>query len=108
MSIENRQAVLYLPLNKVIDAKVKDLVNNNDGSLQGNPQLVSDNQLKSCLSFDGADDFVEIQEPFTNNDAFTIGLWVNPAQINTGAYHAFIGHQGNVYTKRKPGMVAPQ
>lgn len=104
MSIGNRQATLYLPLNTVVNSKVKDLVNDNDGSLQGNPKLVADNHLSACISFDGTDDFIEIQEPFANDDDFTISLWVNPAQINTGTYQAIIGHQGDVYTKRKPGI----
>jgi hypothetical protein len=55
-----------------------------------------------ALAFDGVDDYVEVQDPFENDTAFTISLWVRPALIDDGRYHGFIGKQGD--WRRKPGM----
>jgi parallel beta-helix repeat protein len=58
-----------------------------------------------ALNLDGDGDYVEVNEPFTNNTVFTISLWVNPYVINDGGYHGFIGKQmeeGDLY--RKPGL----
>ncbi|MBM3239750.1 T9SS type A sorting domain-containing protein [Candidatus Poribacteria bacterium] len=58
--------------------------------------------VDKVLSLDGNGDFMEVNEPFTNNTVFTISLWVNPYVINDGGYHGFIGKQGDQY--RKPGL----
>lgn len=59
-------------------------------------------RLLYTLQFDGVDDYIEIDEPFQNNTAFTISLWVKPAVLNDGRYHGFIGKYGD--THRKPGL----
>ncbi len=49
---------------------------------------------------------VEVADPFENNTAFTISLWVKPSVLNDSRYHGFIGKQGDAH--RKPSMwVAP-
>lgn len=53
------------------------------------------------LSLYGDGDYVEINDPFTNNTVFTISLWVNPNVVNDD-WHGFIGKQGDEY--RKPGL----
>ncbi|MDJ0660789.1 MAG: lamin tail domain-containing protein [Crocosphaera sp.] len=64
-------------------------------------QTLTQENLQSVLSFDGQDDYLEIKEPFENNTAFTISLWINPTILNSG-FRGFIGKQGDAY--RKPGM----
>ena len=55
-------------------------------------------QLKSVLNFQP--DFVEIPEPFENNNEFTISLWVKPKVINDGSTsYAVIGKETDKYCK---------
>jgi|GEM_PF-991227 len=56
-----------------------------------------------ALSFDGVNDYVEIKDPFENNQTdFTISLWVRPRVINDGQYHGFIGRYVGTY--REPSL----
>jgi len=57
--------------------------------------------VNRALSLYGDGDYVEINDPFTNNTVFTISLWVNPNVVNDD-WHGFIGKQGDLY--RKPGL----
>ncbi len=75
--------------------------NNNHGTLYNGPQWV-DGKVGKALSFDGSDDYVAVNDPFSNNVNFSIVLWVNTRVINDGFYHGFIGKQGDAC--RKPGM----
>jgi len=55
------------------------------------------------LGFDGIDDYVEVKDPFDNNIAFTISLWVKPSRLSDGGWHGFLGkHWGEQY--RKPSL----
>ena len=54
-------------------------------------------QVKSVLNFQP--DFVEIPEPFANNNEFTISLWVKPKVINDGIPYAVIGKETDQYCK---------
>ncbi len=55
---------------------------------------------QTALQFDGSN-YIEIDDPFQNNTAFTISLWVKPAVLNDG-WLGIIGKQGDGY--RKPGL----
>ncbi|PYS95997.1 MAG: hypothetical protein DMF65_13585 [Acidobacteria bacterium] len=103
MSSSDNDLTLHLPLDEIEDNSVLDETeNDNDGTVNGHPRLLPDDLFGSCCDFDGADDFVEIKDPFDNSDAFTISIWVRPAVINDGTYHGFIGHEsGGV---REPGL----
>jgi len=59
--------------------EVKDFTGNgNDGKLMNNPKWV-EGKFGQALSFDGQDDYVEINNPVNLVDPdFTIGFWVNP------------------------------
>lgn len=67
-----------------------------------NALLRADAGGKSVLQFDGANSYVEINEPFENNAQFTISCWVKTSALNDGAHHGFIGKQNDEY--RKPSM----
>ncbi|MFP4121498.1 MAG: LamG-like jellyroll fold domain-containing protein [Coleofasciculus sp.] len=104
MSTSDTGLVLYLPLdsisseNKVIDASDQ----GNNGTIQGNVEVVPDETFGSCLTFDGSGGYVEIADPFKNRTTFTLSLWVKPSILNDGAYHGFIGKpESNI---RKPGL----
>ena len=43
------------------------------------------------LGFDGIDDYVEVKDPFDNNIAFTISLWMKPSRLSDGGWHGFLG-----------------
>lgn len=93
---------LHLALDEVEDGLALDETeNDNDGTVNGHTSLVADELFGSCYSFDGVDDYVEVNDPFTSADTFTISIWVRPAALDDGAYHGFVGHQGET---RKPGM----
>ena len=102
MTSSDNDLTLHLPLDEIEDNSVLDETeNDNDGTVNGHPRLLPDDLFGSCCDFDGADDFVEIKDPFDNSDAFTISIWVRPAAINDGTYHGFIGHEsGGVRTSR--------
>jgi hypothetical protein len=61
MSTPNAGLILHLNFAEVMDRTLADLSDEgNDGTLQGNPQLVPDDTFGSCLSFDGASDYVSL------------------------------------------------
>jgi microcystin-dependent protein len=94
---------LHLALDEIEDGLALDETeNDNDGDVNGNPQLLPDEVFGSCFSFDGFDDFVEVNDPFQSADAFTLTVWVRPAAINDGAFHGFVGYQGGGL--RKPTL----
>jgi predicted acylesterase/phospholipase RssA len=109
----------YWPLNEGSGTTVKDLTGNcSDCNISGatwkevkiplqespavEAPIANTASGNFVLSFDGLDDYVEIPEPFKNNTAFTISLWVNPSILNDEQYHGFIGKEGDEY--RKPGL----
>lgn len=64
----------------------------------------SDGRIGKAGSFDGTD-YVEINDPFSNNTDFTIALWANPSITGKG-FNALIGEQetvDNIWC-RKPGL----
>jgi hypothetical protein len=55
-----------------------------------------------ALDFDGTNDYVSIpDDPFSNNNTFTIQAWLKPEAVNDGAFHGFVGLQDG---KRKPSL----
>ncbi len=80
-----------------------------DGKIQGAtwhqqiffPIVSSLSYPQPVLSFHGQSDYIEIKDPFINNQEFTISLWIKPAVLD-GSYHGFIGKQGDLH--RKPGL----
>ena len=79
------------------DGTTRDLTGNHHGTAHG----VVLRTPSPSLSFDGVNDYVQTQDPFQNNENFTISLWVNPQVINDGSFHGFIGKQDGL---RKPSM----
>lgn len=71
-------------------------------TIKGTPTLASDDQFANSLQWSGAaQNFVEFDNPFANNGAFTLSIWAWPDAINDGTWHGIMGHQG---TQRKPSM----
>jgi hypothetical protein len=55
-----------------------------------------------ALNFDGTNDYVSIpNNPFSNNNTFTIQAWLKPEVVGDGAYHGFLGMQ---LSGRKPSL----
>ena len=55
-----------------------------------------------ALNFDGTNDYVSIpDDPFSNNNTFTIQAWVKPEAAGDNAYHGFLGWQTG---GRKPSL----
>jgi len=55
-----------------------------------------------ALNFDGTNDYVSIpDDPFSNNNTFTIQAWVKPEAAGDNAYHGFLGWQTG---RRKPSL----
>jgi hypothetical protein len=55
-----------------------------------------------ALNFDGTNDYVSIpDDPFSNNNTFTIQAWVKPESAGDNAYHGFLGWQTG---GRKPSL----
>lgn len=79
-----------------------DYAGNNNGFLFGPCWEVGHRLELTGLHFNGQDDFMEVADPFANNESFTISLWVNPEKINDGSYHGILGkHEAGI---RKPGL----
>jgi methionine-rich copper-binding protein CopC len=56
-----------------------------------------------ALNFDGTNDYVSIpNDPFSNNNTFTIQAWLKPEAVGDGAYHGFVGIQTT--SGRKPSL----
>ena len=55
-----------------------------------------------ALNFDGTNDYVSIpNNPFSNNNTFTIQVWLKPEAVGDNAYHGFVGIQTS---GRKPSL----
>jgi hypothetical protein len=55
-----------------------------------------------ALNFDGTNDYVSIpNDPFSNNNTFTIQAWLKPETVGDNAYHGFIGIEAS---GRKPSL----
>jgi len=55
-----------------------------------------------ALNFDGTNDYVSIpNNPFSNNNTFTIQAWLKPEVVGDGTYHGFLGMQ---LGGRKPSL----
>ena len=55
-----------------------------------------------ALNFDGTNDYVSIpDDPFSNNNTFSIQAWVKPEAAGDNAYHGFLGFQTG---GRKPSL----
>ena len=55
-----------------------------------------------ALYFDGTNDYVSLpNNPFSNNNTFTIQAWLKPDVVGDGAYHGFLGMQTS---GRKPSL----
>jgi len=55
-----------------------------------------------ALNFDGTNGYVSIpDDPFSNNNTFTIQAWLKPEAANDGAFHGILGLQDG---KRKPSL----
>ena len=95
-------AVLDLKLDAIrADGKVSDgSGNKNDGVVTGAAAVVSDPSLGSCLSLPPSGSYITVNDPFRNNENFTIALWVKPDAINDAKYHGIIG-------KRESGAWKP-
>jgi hypothetical protein len=64
----------------------------------------ADANAGTCVQFDGANDYIEIANPFaSSNTDFTISLWVSPAIVMDGLFHAILGRQ-NTYNTRAPSL----
>ena len=58
-----------------------------------------------ALNFDGTNDYVSIpNDPFSNNNTFTIQAWLKPEVVGDGAFHGFVGIQPSGYNTRKPSL----
>ena len=81
MSDSNVGLILYLPLDEIKDGMVLDQTDNdNDGTLNGQPQLVPDETFGSCVSFDGIDDYVDLPpESCPQGNEITVSFWANGA-----------------------------
>ncbi|NEQ38266.1 MAG: hypothetical protein F6K40_19170 [Okeania sp. SIO3I5] len=88
MSNSQANLVLYLKLDEIVEdggtKKVIDVSSQtNNGTIQGEPQLVTDETFGSCLSFDGINDYIEISDAdeidFGTNQDFTVESWVKIA-----------------------------
>ena len=72
----------------------------------GNLSSASSNSVNVAtdyaLDFDGTNDYVSIpNDPFSNNNTFTIQAWLKPEVVGDGAYHGFLGMQ---LSGRKPSL----
>lgn len=68
-----------------LEQNVQDSWGSNDGTVVGNPQYVTDNQLGTyALDFDG-DDYVDLGDvlDFSGSSGFSVGVWVK-MQTQTG------------------------
>jgi hypothetical protein len=88
----------YWPLDEGEGVTIRDQAAKNHGQLCTGFRYV--------LEFDGLDDYVEVADPFENDTAFTISLWIKPAQINDGRFHGFVGKEAGQDSNRyrKPGL----
>ncbi len=70
--------------------------NGNDGTLVGGPERIAGNIGSSALSFDGADDLVEIAHDsvFDLGESVTIAAWINLRNIATYYFIAVKGPSG--------------
>ena len=92
----------YLSATGLIDGTYKGFAEDTSGNLS----IASSNSVNVvtnyALNFDGSNDYVSIpNDPFSNNNTFTIQVWLKPEAVNDGAYHGFVGIQNN---GRKPSM----
>lgn len=104
MNESNSKLDLFLKLDTVLgDGTTPDSSGHgNNGAIRGALHLVEDPLLGRCSSFSGAGEHISVRDPFHDDHAFTLSVWVRPAVINDGAYHGFMGKQGDAY--RKPGL----
>lgn len=56
-------------------------------------------ELRSVLSFDGSKGHVEVADPFDDDTAFTVALWVKTNVLDDGARHGLIGREGDPHRK---------
>lgn len=65
-----------LDRSSIVGKAVRDALGNNDGTIEGDPKIV-DGKINEALSFDGEDDYVEIEhsESLNLKEAITIEFW---------------------------------
>ncbi|MGD1703436.1 LamG-like jellyroll fold domain-containing protein, partial [Dapis sp. BLCC M229] len=80
----NRGLQLHLPLNEIVEnaAKEKEVVDVSPaklkGKVNGEPIVVADSKLGSCLNFDGVDDYIQIPEMNIDySQGLTVEAWVH-------------------------------
>ncbi|MGB3510694.1 MAG: LamG-like jellyroll fold domain-containing protein [Microcoleaceae cyanobacterium] len=84
MSHSKDNLVLHLKLDEIIEEgderKVSDALTGSKYNVKGNPEIVIDDKLGGCLSFDGEGDYVELIEADKlglQNSSFTVEAWIN-------------------------------
>jgi hypothetical protein len=54
------------------------------------------NAPAAAFTFDGTHDFITLPTPFrAGNEDYTIAVWLSPAVVADGAWHGFVGFQGD-------------
>ncbi|MEB3829296.1 LamG domain-containing protein [Phormidium sp. CCY1219] len=98
----------YWPLNEGTGELARDLAHpGNDGTICGATWTEMEVPIASweapapvqqfqqpAIAFDGADDYIKLDNPFANDTTFTISLWVKPATLDDGAWHGILGKRG--------------
>src|SRR5699024_3865366 len=86
------------------DGNVLDSVGTNDGTINGDPQFVS-GVSGQALSFDGADDYVEIGDKanlnFDGTDSFTWAMRIKPTDYtDVGNGYVWLQHERSYFIQR--------
>jgi hypothetical protein len=107
-SLDN-DLTLHLALDEIQGGLALDgSANDNDGAVKGDPQLVPDELFGSCFDFDGADDYVEIADPFEGVKDFTVAVWLKPAALDDGQSHGALGFDAKPSLRLAPSGGALQ
>jgi hypothetical protein len=77
--------ISYWPLDSMSGDTISDVVGGNDGTIAGDPQIVT-GKIGNAMEFDGDGDFVNCGNDASLNltDGVTIELWMNPTVAGEG------------------------